>query len=59
MNAGRTIFSQLLVRAPSKEFQNWVSRHRGDANSHGFSFGDQYLAMTFAQLTYQESLRDI
>jgi hypothetical protein len=59
MNAGRTVFSQLIAHAPSKEFQKCVTRYRGDANPRGFSCWDQYLAMAFAQLTYRESLRDI
>ena len=59
MNAGRTVFSQLLAHAPNKEFQKCVARYRGDANPRGFSCWDQYLAMAFAQLTYRESLRDI
>ena len=59
MNAGRTVFSQLIAHAPAKEFQKCVARYRGDANPRGFSCWDQYLAMAFAQLTYRESLRDI
>jgi Domain of unknown function (DUF4372)/Transposase DDE domain len=59
MNAGRTVFSQLIEHAPSKEFQKCVARYRGDAHLRAFSCWDQYLAMAFAQLTYRESLRDI
>ena len=59
MNAGRTIFSQLIEHAPGKEFQKCVARYRGDSHRRGFSCWDQYLAMAFAQLTYRESLRDI
>ncbi len=59
MNAGRTIFSQLVGHLPHKEFQKCVARYRGDSNPRGFSCWDQYLAMIFAQLTYRESLRDI
>jgi hypothetical protein len=59
MNAGRTIFSQLIEHAPGKEFQKCVARYRGDSHLRGFSCWDQYLAMAFAQLTYRESLRDI
>lgn len=59
MNAGRTVFSQLIEYAPSKEFQKCVARYRGDSHFRGFSCWDQYLAMAFAQLTYRESLRDI
>ena len=59
MNAGRTIFSQLIDHGPCKEFQKCVTRYAGDSNPRGFSCWDQYLAMAFAQLTYRESLRDI
>ena len=59
MNAGRTVFSQLIEHAPSKEFQKCVARYRGDSHLRGFSCWDQYLSMAFAQLTYRESLRDI
>src|SRR5665647_247142 len=59
MNAGQTVFSQLLDHLPSYEFQKCVERYRGDAHHRGFSCRDQYLAMAFAQLTYRESLRDI
>jgi hypothetical protein len=41
------------------EFQKCVDRYQGDARLRGFSCWDQYLAMSFAQLTYRESLRDI
>jgi len=59
MNAGRTIFAQLIEFLPHKEFQKCAARYRGDANPRGFSCWDQFLAMAFAQLTYRESLRDI
>jgi hypothetical protein len=59
MNSGRTIFAQLAEHIPHKEFQKCVAHYRGDSNLRGFSCWDQYLAMSFAQLTYSESLRDI
>ena len=59
MNAGHTVFSQLLDHLPSYEFQKCVERYRGDAHHRGFSCRDHYLTMAFAQLTYRESLRDI
>ena len=59
MNAGRTIFSQVIAHAPINEFRECVTRYGGDANPRGFSCRDQYLSMAFAQLTYRESLRDI
>jgi hypothetical protein len=59
MNVGRTIFAQLIEYLPHKEFQKCVVRYCGDSRWRGFSCWDQMLAMTFAQLTYRESLRDI
>src|SRR6266436_282131 len=59
MNAGRTIFSQVLDHLPWYEFQKCVTRYRGDYQQKSFSCWDQYLCMSFAQLTYRESLRDI
>jgi len=59
MNAGQTVFSQLLDNLPSYEFQKCVERYRGEAHHRGFSCRNQYLAMAFAQLTYRESPRDI
>ena len=59
MNAGQTVFAQLIDYLPSYEFQKCVARYRGDSHGRGFSCWDQYLAMAFAQLTYRESLRDI
>src|SRR5450759_460726 len=59
MNAGQTVFAQLMDHLPSYEFQKCVERYRGDAHHRDFSCRDQFLAMAFAQLTYRESLRDI
>jgi transposase len=59
MNAGRTVFSQLIAYLSHGEFQKCVSRYGGDRHLRSLSCWDQYLAMAFAQLTYRESLRDI
>jgi hypothetical protein len=59
MNAGRTVFAQLMAQAPHKEFQKCVARYGGDRYLKRFTCWDQFLAMAFAQLTYRESLRDI
>src|ERR1700688_3238305 len=59
MNAGRTIFSQLIEFLPNQEFQKCVARYGGGRYLKNLSCWDQYLAMAFAQFTYRESLRDI
>jgi hypothetical protein len=59
MNAGRTVFSQLMDFFPMPEFRRCVERYRGEYKVKNFSCLDQFLALAFAQLTYRESLRDI
>jgi transposase len=59
MNAGRTVFAQLIAHLSHIEFQKCVARYSGDRHHRGLSCWDQYLAMAFAQFTYRESLRDI
>jgi transposase len=59
MNAGRTIFSQVMDFFPLAEFRRCVERYRGEYKVQTFSCLDQFLALAFAQLTYRESLRDI
>ncbi len=59
MNLGRTVFTQVMAHLPAYEFQKCVDRYGGDHRDHGFSCWDQFLCLSFAQLTYRESLRDI
>ena len=59
MNTGKTVFSQVMDFLPLLEFRKCVSRYRGNYKVRTLSCLDQFLAMSFAQLTYRESLRDI
>jgi IS4 transposase len=59
MHSGRIIFSQLMSFFPRHEFNKCVRRYQGEHRIRNFSCFDQFLCMTFAQLTYRESLRDI
>jgi transposase len=59
MNAGRTVFAQLIAHLSHIEFQKCAARYDGDHHHRSLSCWDQYLAMAFAQFTYRESLRDI
>lgn len=59
MNLGKTIFSQLTEFLPQYEFQKCVERYQGNYKIQSFSCWSQFLCMSFAQLTYRESLRDI
>jgi hypothetical protein len=59
MNAGKTLFSQLMDCLPWSTFARVVARCHGDHSVQTFPCTEQYRAMAFAQLTYRESLRDI
>jgi hypothetical protein len=59
MNAGRTIFAQLMDFVSPYEFRQCVDRYEGHYKMQSFTCWDQFLCLAFAQLTYRESLRDI
>ena len=59
MNAGKTVIAQLMDFLPMYEFRHCVNRYRGNHKVISFSCFDQFLCMSFAQVTYRESLRDI
>jgi hypothetical protein len=59
MSVGRTVFAQLMNFVPGYEGRQCVERYHGTYKIKTFSCWDQFLCMAFAQLTYQESLRDI
>src|SRR5438876_3456946 len=59
MHAGKPIFSQLTDWIHPEQFRRCVQRYDGNHRVHNFSCWDQFLAMTFAQITYRESLADI
>ena len=59
MNAGKTVFSQLMSFFPDYEFSKCVNKYRGNYRVKTFSCREHFYVMSFAQLTYRESLRDI
>lgn len=59
MNTGKTVFSQIMSFISKYEFDKQVDKYKGDFKTRTFSCWDQFLSMSFAQLTYRESLRDI
>ena len=59
MHTGKTLFSQVMEFLPLHEFRQCVRRYHGNYKTKTFSCLDQFLCMSFAQLTYRESLRDI
>ena len=59
MPVGKFIFSQLTDWIHPEQFRRCVKRYAGNYKVYSFPCWDQFLAMTFAQLTYRESLADI
>jgi hypothetical protein len=59
MNTGTFLFAQLMAFLPKRDFDRCVRKYRGNYRTRKFSCFDQFLCMTFAQLTYRTSLRDI
>ena len=59
MNAGKTLFAQIMEFVPWTSFSRIVHRYRGNAGVRTLSCAEQFRVMAFAQLTWRESLRDI
>jgi hypothetical protein len=59
MNSGKTIFSQIMNHSEKHRFDVIVDKYKGNFKTRKFSCWDQFLCMSFAQLTYRNSLRDI
>lgn len=59
MHQGKYIFSQIMDVVVRYQFNQCVERYRGNYWIKNFSCWEQFLAMSFGQLTRRESLRDI
>jgi hypothetical protein len=59
VNAGKTLFAQVMEFVPWKTFGRIIERHNGDAGVRTLGCADLFRIMAFAQLTWRESLRDI
>ena len=59
MFKGQYVFSQITDHLPHHTFRRCVERYQGERYVKQFRCLEQYLAMSFAQLTHRESLRDI
>lgn len=59
MRAGKTIFSQVMEWIHPEQFRRCVHRYGGNHRIRNFPCWDQFLSMSFAQLTYRDSLADI
>jgi Transposase DDE domain/Domain of unknown function (DUF4372) len=55
---GKYVFSQLFEFLPKYEFEKCIARYKGNYKNKGFTCRNQFLAISFGQLTNRESLRD-
>ena len=55
MNAGKTLFAQVMEFVPWTRFARIVQRHRGNSGARTLSCAEPFRAMAFAQLTWRES----
>jgi len=59
MNEGKYIFAQINSFISKYEFNKCVARYNGNYKVKEFTCWYQFLCMSFGQITYRESLRDI
>ncbi len=59
MYHGKYVFSQIFEFLPKYEFEKCIARYQGNYKNKGFTCRNQFLAMSFGQLTNRESLRDL
>jgi transposase len=59
MHIGRFVFAQIIDFIPERDFRRIVAQYGGEYKISRFSCWDQLLCMSFAQITFRESLRDI
>jgi hypothetical protein len=59
MHEGKYIFAQINEFVSQYEFDKCVQRYNGNYKVKHFTCWSQFLCMSFGQLTYRESLRDV
>jgi hypothetical protein len=59
MHAGKFVFAQLLDLIHPEQFRRCVNRYRGNHKVKTFPCWDQFIAMSFGQVTFRDSLRDV
>ena len=59
MNQGQMAFSRIMEHGSRFVLDRCIRRYDGNGGVRRFSVRDQYLAMSFAHMTFRDSLRDI
>lgn len=56
MNKGKSIFAQVMSLFPEYIFRQCVARYKGDRHKVKYTCRDQFMVMSIAQFTSQQSL---
>jgi hypothetical protein len=59
MNAGQTVFVQLLKFVPFKHFEYLVEKYQSNRWTQDFTAWSHFICMSYAQFTRREGLRDL
>ena len=59
MHVGKAVLAQVMDIISRYEFNKCVDKYKGNYKVKSFTCWEQFIVMSFAQLTYRESLRDI
>lgn len=59
MHQGKYVFSQIMESVVRFQFNQCVTRYRGEYRTKRLSCWEQFLALSFGQLSFRESLRDV
>ena len=59
MNQGKYVFSQIMQYIFDYQFNKCVEKYNGHYRLRSLTCWEQFLAMSFGQLSYRESLRDL
>src|SRR5437868_14998382 len=59
MNQGKSVLTQIFSFIDYEAFRRCVRKYDGDKGVRRLSCWEQFLALSFAQLTHREGLRDI
>ena len=59
MNSGQYVFYQLISSLSKYIFDDYVKQYHGDHRVRSFSCWQQFLCLSFGQLSFRESLRSI
>lgn len=59
MHQGKYVFSQIMESVVRYQFNQCVARYHGEYRVKHLSCWEQFLALSFGQLSFRESLRDV